>query len=76
MRYRKNGVEYVTGNDAVIEFYVASTNYLQRYRKQGMPYEMLDLETKIKYKITESERYAYPLKKCQRWFAGEEFKHE
>ena len=76
MRYRKDGIEYVTGTDAVFEFCAFSTDSFRRYRKQGMPFIKLDSDSKRKYKKTESERYAYPLKKCQRWFAGEEFKHE
>jgi hypothetical protein len=72
MRFVKDGIEYVSGKDAALEFYVANASNLVSYRKQGMPFYIFDKAMKRKYKLRK-EKYFYPIKKCQKWFAGEEF---
>jgi hypothetical protein len=72
MRFTKDGVEYVSGQDAAIAFCVASTGNLGTYRKQGLPYEVSNEYIRKEYKTYKSDKYIYPVKKCQKWFAGEE----
>lgn len=72
MRFIKDGVEYVSGMDAAITFCVGYPSDLKIFRKRGMPYEITDGSISKEYKTYKSNKYIYPVKKCQRWFAGEE----
>ncbi|MCI1958856.1 MAG: hypothetical protein LKJ25_04435 [Clostridia bacterium] len=71
MRFVKDGIEYVTGMDAVEEFYVSNSSCLASYRRYGMPFYIFDKATKRRYKLRK-EKYFYPVRKCRKWFAGEE----
>lgn len=67
MKFIKDGAEYVSGMDAAIAFCVANTGNLAFYRNQGMPYEVSNEYIRKEYKTYKTDKYIYPVKKCQRW---------
>ncbi|HCT63884.1 MAG TPA: hypothetical protein DIC60_01165 [Lachnospiraceae bacterium] len=69
MKFIKDGVLYVSGDDAIEVFFVGDATHLGIFRKQGMPFELLN---SIKPGLQKREKYCYPVEKCRRWFAGEE----
>ncbi|MCI1959678.1 MAG: hypothetical protein LKJ25_08675 [Clostridia bacterium] len=72
MKFIENGVEYVSGMETVEVFYLSCASCLASYRKQGLPFYTFDKKTKKKYNAYNRSKYFYPIKKCQKWFAGEE----
>lgn len=69
MELIKGNVLYVSGCDAENIFF-ATPAKLGLFRRQGMPFELIKNISPDAH-TTPNEKYCYPVKKCQRWFAGE-----
>ncbi|MDD3570281.1 MAG: hypothetical protein PHY44_04180 [Lachnospiraceae bacterium] len=69
MKFIKDGVLYLSGDDAESAFYETFSN-IGRFRRQGMSFE-LTREINPEARVTTNEKYCYPVEKCRRWFAGE-----
>ena len=62
MRKEIRNEEYVSGIDALYEFYCETEHKLAKWRSEGMPY--VKGEGRVKF--------WYPVERCRAWFRGEE----